>query len=510
MDKLARVNQPPGRHALRMHSCSLTVLARVLCVALAAAAGVGAAARAAEPSVWEASVRRALAARGLEGASVSALVIDRVSGRELVALHPDEMLMPASTQKVLTAVAALSMFGPAHRFVTEVRASRPIGTDGAVGDLFLSGGDPALTSEQWWRLAADLRALGLREVRGDLVLDDGLFDEERWHPSWSPLTARAYHAPVSPLAANYGAFRVRVAPGAAPGAPVSAWIDPPVPYLVLVNGARTGKPRAKSTLSIEREVGAGEERVRVNGVLPAGTPPEDVWRSVSDPLGYAAAVARLQLAANGIRVAGGVRRAAAAPGASLLLAFEGLPLHDVASLFLKYSNNFIAECLLKWLALGPAPAPGAPPASWDAGVAALRARLAALGVPLDGARIVDGSGLSRSNRISARVLVEALRRGEAAFDAGPELLAGLPIAGLDGTLERRAEAARGHVRAKTGSLDGVTSLAGFARSERGHDFVFAVIVNEPRHGDAAASAALDAVAAALVREPPPLRARRPE
>jgi D-alanyl-D-alanine carboxypeptidase/D-alanyl-D-alanine-endopeptidase (penicillin-binding protein 4) len=445
-------------------------------------------------------VRRALDARGLEGASVSALVVDRASDRELVASNPDLTLMPASTQKVLTAVAALSVFGPAHRFVTEVRASRPIGADGSVGDLFLAGGDPALTSEQWWRLAADLRALGLREVRGDLVLDDGLFDEERWHPSWAPVTARAYHAPVSPLAANFGAFRVRVAPGTAPGAPVSASIDPPVPYLMLASEARTGKAKSKSTLAVERTGVAGAERVRVSGALPAGTPPDDVWRSVSDPLGYAAAVLRFQLEANGIRVAGGVRRGAAAPEASLLLAFEGMPLHDIASLFLKYSNNFIAECMLKWLALGPAPAPDAPPASWAAGAEALRARLAGLGVPLGASRIVDGSGLSRSNRVSARVLVEALRRGEAAFDLGPELLAGLPIAGLDGTLERRAEQARGRVRAKTGSLDGVTSLAGFARSERGRDLVFAVIVNAPRHGDAAASAALDGVAAALVRD----------
>jgi D-alanyl-D-alanine carboxypeptidase/D-alanyl-D-alanine-endopeptidase (penicillin-binding protein 4) len=113
---------------------------------------------------------------------------------------------------------------------------------------------------------------------------------------------------------------------------------------------------------------------------------------------------------------------------------------------------------------------------------------------------VDGSGLSRSNRVSARVLVETLRRGDAAFEGGPELLAGLPLAGLDGTLERRAEGARGRVRAKTGSLDGVTSLAGFARSAHGREFVFALIVNGPRHGDAAASAALDDVAAALVRD----------
>jgi D-alanyl-D-alanine carboxypeptidase/D-alanyl-D-alanine-endopeptidase (penicillin-binding protein 4) len=273
-----------------------------------------------------------------------------------------------------------------------------------------------------------------------------------------------------------------------------------VSYLRLVNEARTGKPGSQPTLAVERETRAGEERVRLTGTVPVGTPPDDIWRSVGDPLAYAAAVLRLQLEANGIRVVGGVRRGAAAPGAALLLAFEGLPLQQIASLFLKYSNNFIAECLLHWLALGPKPAASAPPASWAAGAAALRAQLGALGVPLGDARLVDGSGLSRENRVSARVLVETLRRGDAQFTVGPELLGGLPIAGLDGTLARRAEGALGRVRAKTGSLDGVTSLAGFARSERGRDLVFAVIVNGPRQGDAAASAALDAVAAALVRD----------
>jgi D-alanyl-D-alanine carboxypeptidase/D-alanyl-D-alanine-endopeptidase (penicillin-binding protein 4) len=188
-----------------------------------------------------------------------------------------------------------------------------------VGDLFVSGGDPAMTSEQWWRLAADLRALGLRDVRGDLVLDDSLFDEQRWHPSWAPVSARAYHAPISPLSANFGAFRVRVAPGAEPGAPLLATIDPPVPYLRLSNEGRTGKRGSKPTSTVERVPGAAEERVRVAGSVPVGSEPDDVWRSVNDPLGYAAAVLRLQLEANGIHVVGAVRRAAAGPGSSLLL-----------------------------------------------------------------------------------------------------------------------------------------------------------------------------------------------
>ena len=503
MDKLRRVNQPPlGFRAPMQRRVSpplLLLLLAVVALPLAAMLALPLAARAAEADAWESAVRGALAARGLEGAAVTALVVDRASGAPLVALEPDRALIPASTQKVLTAVAALATFGPAHRFVTEVRASRPLGTDGAVGDLFVSGGDPALTSEQWWRLAADLRTEGLREVRGDLVLDDGLFDEQRWHPSWGPPTARAYHAPVSPIAANFGAYRVRIAPGARPGDPLFAVLDPPVAYLQLANQGKTGKPRSKPTLAVERAPGAGAEQVRVGGAVPLGTEPDDVWRSVTDPLAYAGAVLRMQLAANGISVTGGTRRGPAAPGASLLLEFEGLPLHDIASLFLKYSNNFIAECLVKWLALGPAPAPDAR-GSWPAGMRALEAQLAALGVPLAGTQLVDGSGLSRANRVSARVLVEALRRGEAAFVSGPELLAALPIAALDGTLKRRAVSARGRLRAKTGSLDGVTSLAGFARTESGRDVVFAVLVNGYRNGDGAASEAMDAVAAALIRD----------
>jgi D-alanyl-D-alanine carboxypeptidase/D-alanyl-D-alanine-endopeptidase (penicillin-binding protein 4) len=474
------------------------VLLWILCWGCAGA--TPAPARAADADAWEKSLQRAATAQGLRGASLSALVVERGSGAVLWALDADALLVPASTQKLLTAVAALDAFGPAHRFVTELRASRPLGADGAIGDLFVRGGDPSLTSEQWWRLAADLRALGLREVRGDLVLDDSLFDAVRWHPSWAPITARAYHAPVGALTANFGAFRVRVAPGTAPGAPLEARVDPPVPFLRLVNESRTGKPGTRSTLAVERLRGPGEERIRVQGSVPLGAEVDEVWRSTADPLAYAGAVLRMQLEANGIRVGGAVRRGQAAPGAAPLLDFEGLPLEQVASLFLKYSNNFIAEALVKWLALGPEPAPEAPPASWAAGTRALTARLAGLGVPLGAARIVDGSGLSRGNRISARILVETLRRGDRLFVGGPELLAALPLAAQDGTLERRAGAARGRVRAKTGSLDGVSSLAGFARTESGRDLVFAVLANGYAGGDSAAVDAMDAWAGALVRD----------
>ena len=448
-------------------------------------------------AAWRAGIGAAANARGFQGAAVSMLVIDRASSEELFAKTPERALAPASTQKLLTALAALDAFGAGHQFETQLLVPALPGADGVVASLAVRGADPALTGEQWWRLAADLRALGVTEIAGDVALDDSLFDAERWHPSWQPVSARAYHAPIGALAANYGAFRVIVSPGASVGAPARVQLDPPLPYFSLANAARTVKPGAAASLEVDRALAAGGgERVSVRGSVALGADRVEIWRSVIEPVGYAAAVFRSQLEAAGIRVRGTVAAGSAPAESVVLYTFEGLPLRTVADLLLKYSNNFIAEALLKQLGQLDTGAPG----SWQNGAAAMRARLAALGLPLEGAVLVDGSGLSRDNRVSARLLVAALRRADESFAIGPDLLAGLPIAAEDGTLRKRAEGARGMVRAKTGTLDGVTALAGYARTESGRELAFALISNGHRRGDVEAIAAADDFAAALVRD----------
>jgi D-alanyl-D-alanine carboxypeptidase/D-alanyl-D-alanine-endopeptidase (penicillin-binding protein 4) len=117
-------------------------------------------------------------------------------------------------------------------------------------------------------------------------------------------------------------------------------------------------------------------------------------------------------------------------------------------------------------------------------------------------RLVDGSGLSTENRVSARTLVSALRLAESSFEVGPEFISALPVAATDGTLERRAEASVGRVRAKTGLLTGVTGLSGFANGAGGERFVFSVLVNGYRGSDRGAMKAVDGFIAALVSAPP--------
>jgi D-alanyl-D-alanine carboxypeptidase/D-alanyl-D-alanine-endopeptidase (penicillin-binding protein 4) len=182
------------------------------------------------------------------------------------------------------------------------------------------------------------------------------------------------------------------------------------------------------------------------------------------------------------------------PDAKPLYTFEGMPLGEIARLFLKYSNNVIAESLLKSLART-----NGGPGAWPGGVRVAREALAGLGLHLDGARLVDGSGLSRDNRVPARLLVEALRAADRSFRFGPELVGAVPIAAADGTLERRAADAAGRLRAKTGLLSGVTGLSGYAHDAQGRDLVFSVLVNGYVHGDRAAMDAVDGFAAALVR-----------
>jgi D-alanyl-D-alanine carboxypeptidase/D-alanyl-D-alanine-endopeptidase (penicillin-binding protein 4) len=462
----------------------------VLCALLAALAGP---ARASDRLA--AALEAALGARALRGAHLGVLVVDAADGRVLFARAPDRPLVPASNLKILTAVAVLDAFGPAHRFTTRVLADAPPDAAGAVERLYLrGGGDPALTSESFWRLAADLRLLGLAQVRGGIVVDDSAFDDERWHPSWGQVGSRAYHAPVGALTANYGAFTVEVTPGSRAGEALRVRLDPPVDYLRVVNRARTGARGSRATLAVERVAVGDVEEVRVSGELPAGGTSRRFYRSVADPGRYAGSVARLQLEANGVAVGPALARSTPPAGAVELLAFEGEPLGSIVRSFVKYSNNGIAETLLK--ALGAAHEGGR--GGWASGARALTERLAAFGLDPGALRLVDGSGLSTRNRLTPRALVTALLRARASFAIGPEFVAALPIAARDGTLQKRADASGPRVRAKTGLLEGVTGLSGYAELADGREAVFSILVNGYRSADEEAMAAVDAFVAALV------------
>lgn len=458
-----------------------------------------------EPELAE-RLRRVVASTSLSRARVAVLVERESDGEVIFALTPDRPLIPASNVKILTAIAALDAFGPTHRFETVIASPAPPNSDGEVSALWVTGGgDPSMTSEEWWRLAADLRKQGIRRVTGPLVLDDRAFDAVRWHQSWGATSSRAYHAPVGALNANYGSFSVTVTPGANVGDPVRVTVDPPVPYLKIRNAALTGQRGTRSGLVVDRRLVGGSEVVDVTGEVPAGRASKVYHRSVLDPTGYAGAVLRMQLAAVGIEVDGptltasaGGQAATGAPADHELLRFEGRQLADIVRLFVKYSNNTIAESLVK--ALG---AQSGARGSWTSGTPEMRRRLLQLGLDPGGFDLVDGSGLSYENKVSPRTLVGALRLARASFRFGPELISALPIAGRDGTLSKRAEGADEGVRAKTGLLNRITALSGFASMPDGERAVFSILVNGYPGTDEAAMDAVDRFVTELVTAPIP-------
>lgn len=437
---------------------------------------------------------QALDVRALRRARISAYVVRAGDGKVLFERSADRPLTPASNMKILTAMATLQTFGPTHRFETPIFADALPDAEGGVGTLYVrGGGDPVLNSEDWWRLASDLRNRGLRRVRGDLVLDDHFFDAVRWHPDWGRVSSRAYHAPVGGLTANYGSFAVTVRPGRAGGDPVSVTVDPPVPYLSLANRARTGYVGQRSSLVVDRALVSSGEVVQVDGTIAAGAEAKTYYRSVVDPTRYAGAVLRMQLGAVGIPVDGDIVSGSTPEEAVPVYVFKGRPVGEIVRLFVKFSNNAVAESLVKAMGAHATGAPG----SWRNGIPAYRTALEALGMDLEGLKIVDGSGLSYRDKLTPRALVEALRIARGSFRIGPELESALPIANRDGTLEKRVDEAPGRARAKTGLLTRVTSLSGFAQLADGETAVFSVLTNGYRGTDEEAMEALDHFVAVL-------------
>jgi D-alanyl-D-alanine carboxypeptidase/D-alanyl-D-alanine-endopeptidase (penicillin-binding protein 4) len=481
--------------------------------------GTGASAR--EPVSLAAQLDRLVARKPLANASIGIYVERASDGSPVYAHGADRKLIPASNQKILTTLAALHRFGPTHRFKTRIWAPRAPDAEGLVEELLVEGGgDPVMNSEDWWRLAADLRRQGLRGIRGDLRVDDSYFDHPGWHPSWGRVSARAYHAPVGALTANYGSFFITVGPRKTVGSAAAVSLDPPVDYLRVRNRVKTAPRDAQPQLRIDRVQGttgqgAPEEIVQVEGVTRLGDARDGLPRSVLDPGLYAGSLLALQLRANGIFLDGEVRRLARGGELNtLILERPGRSLAEIVQLCMKYSNNSIAESLVKNLgAYGGADLNG-PPArqgNWVEGIRSLRTELAKLGVDLGDATIVDGSGLSLQNRVTPRTFVGALRAGLDSFQLGPEFVASMPIAKRDGTLEERLQGGAGRIRAKTGLLSdaAVTALSGYVERMDGETLIFSILVNGYSGSSAVAMDAVDQLAQILLEAPLPTRETAP-
>ena len=424
-----------------------------------------------------AALGKAAASPALAGARLGVLVKSLDTGEVIFARSPDELLNPASNVKLFTAAAALGRLGPEYRFETEFLTSP--GANGA-RTLYVRGkGDPTFAAERLWAVAGELAGLGLDRV-ADLVVDDSFFDGVREGPGLDQEVGdRAYLAPAGAVSLDFNTVAIRVSPGPRAGAPARVRTEPPGDFVEVENRTVTVGSRAKRRVKVSSQAGSnGHQRVVLVGQVPLGGRSQVIWRRVDDPPLHFGFTLRRLLEQRGVKVAGPVRRGTVTDGAALLLVSESEPLSLVVRRLQKHSNNFVAEQILKTLG---AEVHG-PPGSWPKGVLAVEEFLAGAGIPRGSYLMRNGSGLNDANRFSARQTVRLLEEMWRRFPLAAEFVSALPVAGRDGSIRWRMEGtpAAGRLRAKTGTLAGVTSLSGYVEAAGGERLVFAILVND--HG----------------------------
>ncbi len=411
-------------------------------------------------------------------ANVSILVAEPGNDRPLLALNPDTRRNPASVTKLFTTFAALEALGPAYRWKTEVHAyTRPRG--GRLdGDLWIRGyGDPYLVNEEFWKLVSAVRRAGIETITGDLVFDNSHYALEPEDPAaFDNRPDRAYNQPPHPLLVNFNAlqFHIDVDPE---GDTVRAQVDPPLPVLDVDNRLR---PAAGQCGGFQRGVSyhlAEQPRVILEGSYPRACDRFTLTRVAVPPEDYAHGLFKLYWRQWGGTFDGGWREDFWRGGdAEPLLVHRSRPLSELIVVANKHSNNVMTRHFK--LAMGHE-AYGEP-ATEGKGHRALMDTLAGLGIETEGLVIDNAAGLSRSNRTTARQVLQLLEAARVSLYA-PEFLASLPLSGMDGTMRSRFvdQAESGHMRLKTGRLNDVSSVAGYVRTADGRDLLVVVMVNSP-------------------------------
>lgn len=443
--------------------------------------------RPAELARLRASLRDGFAP-ALQGADRYSLAIVGARGEMLYDDRGEQAVTPASVAKLIVADASLNLLGPRFRFQTIAAAQRAIESDGTLhSNLWIVGsGDPSLRSDDLRSGITTLARSGLRRIDGVAMVDPSAMRGPEINPHWNVQDANEdFQTPISAVSIDGDTAEFRVY-GTTPGAPARVVILPPS------GGVRTfGSVQTSSGYdSVVIAATQAPNEFRLDGAIPAGAE-EKFWLPVHGIPRYVGAVVDRMLRDARIATSAPAGVGAAPLDAIVLWEHRSLPLVQLVRHMLYLSDNHYAEQLLR--ALG---SDAGSDASDSAGIVAETQFLASRGVPTPGLRLVDGSGLAHADRVAALTLARLLSDAELR-DGGAELYPLLPQGGREGTLkDYDFTTALGRVRAKSGHLSGVDSLAGYVTTAHHGRVAFAFLINgSPGDPDAAIVRAVDRIAA---------------
>nr|WP_144926461.1 D-alanyl-D-alanine carboxypeptidase/D-alanyl-D-alanine-endopeptidase [Paenibacillus bovis] len=422
----------------------------------------------------------------LDGALISLCIREANTGNILYSHNENIRLHPASNMKILTAVSAFKNLGPEYRFRTEVLMTGKIKKKALEGDIILKGqGDPTLMQADFERFAIELKEKGIHEVSGNIIADDTWYDDIRLSQdiNWSDESVH-YGAQVSALTLSpdmdydSGTVIVELRPGKSVGDKAEVKVYPDTHYVTIINNTKTVAADASRKIEFERE--HGTNTIVFNGTIPLKNKTSKNWVTVWEPTNYTAHVFRETLEENGISFSGKSKiiLSKTPKNAKLLAMKESIPLKELIIPFMKMSNNGHGETLTKELGKvihGEG--------SWEKGLQVIEDTMTGYGVDNANILLRDGSGMSHKNLIPASEISNLLFaiQSEDWFHLFEE---SLPIAGepgklVGGTLRYRMTAApvKGNVRAKTGSLTGVSTLSGYVNTLSGEKLIFSIMIN---------------------------------
>ncbi|MBM4372999.1 MAG: D-alanyl-D-alanine carboxypeptidase/D-alanyl-D-alanine-endopeptidase, partial [Deltaproteobacteria bacterium] len=429
-----------------------------------------------------------LGAIELKGASVGIFALEYPSGRIVYQHRAEEAMKPASVAKVLTAAAFLERFGPDHRFTTTLAG------DGT--SLWLvGGGDPGLGRKQLSDMAAAVKAAGVEQVQR-VYVDAGLYDAEDLPPHYATKkTDEWYRASVGAAAAEEGAVTVRVTPGKRVGGGVLVELIPASDYfLVDSNAVTTEEDRGDLEVRV-REARGGRAGIHVTGSLPMESKGAGFRKRVPSPNLLAGWLLIAELRKAGVRVEEREPLVGRMPeGTPALHTHRSHRVQADLSRMLRDSNNFVAEQLAKMLGSE------CTPRTWECSLEHMRDLVRRIGLRGERFRLENGSGLYDANRLSPRQLVRFLLEAYNRSRIAGALDKAMAVSGESGTLLRRLKEVKGRVHGKTGTLDGVTCLAGRASLSQGRQLWFAILFNDAKGSAPALRRLQDRMLLALMGE----------
>lgn len=403
---------------------------------------------------------------------IAIYVQDLASGQVLWDHRSEASVNPASTMKLVTAFASLQALGKDYRWRTELKSPAVVQGDTLYGDIYWIGsGDPSLDQNGLIALQQQLRSKGIRKITGQLVLDRSLWGDVKNAKEFAADGNSIFMMPPDPNNVAYNTVSVKV--GRTPAGETEIMTNPPLPEIQLDNQTAWSDSTAAChsvKWYLHQQYHSGIWTFR--GHIPASCQGEELHVNLFSATDFARRSFINQWRAGGGEISDGLRIETAPATAKTLAAIQSKPLGDILTDMNKFSNNLIARSV--FLKLGQV---NNQTEALQRAAAKVRLELELAGVDTTPLILENGSGLSRQERVSAKMMGQLLEKAYYS-PLQQEFIHTLPIAGTDGTLKTRLRQAGNHLHLKTGTLNNVRALAGYWLGEQPK--IVVVIINSPK------------------------------